>query len=103
MEWPAGHAVCGARLSYLDILRPLVWVEDGVEPWMTRNVLVFGRDDQLARQLELDASRSTSSPLPLVHPSIHLSYARRTPKDLVRERVARCCRSSGLFAGPSSR
>ena len=56
-----------AGFATFDVLRPLIWDDDGVEFWSRQNMLLFCRRDAIAAYPALTAAPATM-PLSLVHP-----------------------------------
>ena len=56
----------------LDFLRPRVWTDEAVLPWLRQNLLVFARRE-LARDGGPFAGLEAKEPLALVHPEMYLA------------------------------
>lgn len=77
-QWPEYWESLFRSHNYqcLDCIRPLVWRDVRVDPWYRQNLLLFVREDQLARF----AGVRTAMPLSVVHPSVFRGRVRPSPR-----------------------
>lgn len=73
-QWPHYWVQRFQKRGYLvvDCLRKRIWNNENVEPWYAQNILIFVRQDQIARYplLERELENTDVSHLAMVHPNI---------------------------------
>jgi SAM-dependent methyltransferase len=74
-RWPSHWASFFSRKGYrcLDVIRPIIWTDERVEPWYRQNTLLFVRENADIAVLRMPKN---SGPLDVVHPTIFASKTR---------------------------